>query len=95
MDEEEIDGVKSPIKRLGSTRKLLVFNSELLFLPLFYRYLLFRVKMLRSFFFVGDRFGFFLSVRDVLSFFILSSAAVRLFEFVSKVAIVSKVEVVS
>jgi len=28
MDEEEIDGVKSPIKRLGSTRKLLVFNSE-------------------------------------------------------------------
>jgi hypothetical protein len=28
MDEEETDGVKSPIKRLGSTRKLLVFNSE-------------------------------------------------------------------
>ncbi|XP_043684355.1 SLIT-ROBO Rho GTPase-activating protein 1-like isoform X1 [Vespula pensylvanica] len=27
MDEEEIDGVKSPIKRLGSTRKLLVFNN--------------------------------------------------------------------
>ena len=28
MDEEEVDGIKSPIKRLGSTRKLLVFNSE-------------------------------------------------------------------
>ncbi|RLU15857.1 hypothetical protein DMN91_011613 [Ooceraea biroi] len=27
MDEEEIDGVKSPIRRLGSTRKLLVFNN--------------------------------------------------------------------
>ncbi|XP_070151056.1 SLIT-ROBO Rho GTPase-activating protein 1 isoform X1 [Polyergus mexicanus] len=27
MDEDEIDGVKSPIKRLGSTRKLLVFNN--------------------------------------------------------------------
>ncbi|XP_011145271.1 SLIT-ROBO Rho GTPase-activating protein 1 isoform X1 [Harpegnathos saltator] len=27
MDEEEIDGIKSPIKRLGSTRKLLVFNN--------------------------------------------------------------------
>ncbi|EFN61786.1 hypothetical protein EAG_15430 [Camponotus floridanus] len=28
MDEDEIDGVKSPIKRLGSTRKLLVFNNS-------------------------------------------------------------------
>lgn len=26
--DEYVDGVKSPIKRLGSTRKLLLFNSK-------------------------------------------------------------------
>jgi len=38
MDEEEIDGVKSPIKRLGSTRKLLVFNSKLSFNTSFFSF---------------------------------------------------------
>nr|KAF7390454.1 hypothetical protein H0235_017616 [Vespula pensylvanica] len=36
MDEEEIDGVKSPIKRLGSTRKLLVFNITFELTQIFY-----------------------------------------------------------